>query len=503
MLNKNIILKIEGISKEYPSVKANDYVSLDLEYGKIQALLGENGAGKSTLVKIVYGLVKPDHGKMYLNGVEYRPKGPQDARSKGVGMVFQHFSLFDALTVFENIALGLDKTLKKNELKKRILDVSKEYGLSISLDKIVGNLSAGERQRIEIIRCLLLNPKIMIMDEPTSVLTPGEVSDLFSVLKKLSNAGMSILYISHKLEEIRTLCTKATIMRRGQVVKECDPQNISTSKIAEEMVGTSFSSPKKSKFKKGKECLKINNLSFKPLDPFGIPIRNLNLKIHHGEILGIGGVAGNGQEEFLSLLSGELKPSNGSLLFDGLDITKLNVIERRNKGLLTAPEERLGHAAVPVMTLTENCLITAEHRMNLSKKGFIDYESSKKLSDEIIKKLDVRTSGSDALARSLSGGNLQKFVIGRELIQKPKIFIVNQPTWGVDAAAASSIRQQILDLAKDGAAVIVISQDLDELLEISDVFCALVGGQLSSPENTSELNPSKIGMLISNSIEPV
>ena len=245
MPNKNIILRIEGISKEYPSVKANDYVSLDLEYGKIQALLGENGAGKSTLVKIVYGLVKPDHGKMYLNGVEYRPKGPQDARSKGVGMVFQHFSLFDALTVFENIALGLDKTLKKNELKKRILDVSKEYGLSISLDKIVGNLSAGERQRIEIIRCLLLNPKIMIMDEPTSVLTPGEVSDLFSVLKKLSNAGMSILYISHKLEEIRTLCTKATIMRRGQVVKICDPQNISASKIAEEMVGTSFSSPKK------------------------------------------------------------------------------------------------------------------------------------------------------------------------------------------------------------------------------------------------------------------
>ena len=198
MPNKNIILRIEAISKQYPSVKANDYVSLDLEYGKIQALLGENGEGKTKLVKIVYRLVKPDHGKMYLNGVEYRPKGPQDARSKGVGMVFQHFSLFDALTVFENIALGLDKTLKKNELKKRILDVSKEYGLSISLEKIVGNLSAGERQRIEIIRCLLLNPKIMIMDEPTSVLTPGEVSDLFSVLKKLSNAGMSILYISHK-----------------------------------------------------------------------------------------------------------------------------------------------------------------------------------------------------------------------------------------------------------------------------------------------------------------
>ena len=501
MSDKGTILKIVDISKEYPSVKANDSVSLDLEYGKIQALLGENGAGKSTLVKIIYGLVKPDSGRMYLNDMEYRPKGPQDARSKGVGMVFQHFSLFDALSVFENIALGLDNILEKKELKKQIIDVSSEYGLSISLDKIVGNLSAGERQRIEIIRCLLLNPKIMIMDEPTSVLTPGEVSDLFLVLKKLSKSGMSILYISHKLEEIRTICTKATIMRRGRVVKNCDPQKISASKIAEEMVGTSFSSPKKSKIKKGKECLQINNLSFQPSDSFGIPIKNLNLKLHHGEIIGIGGVAGNGQEEFLSLLSGELKPSNGSLFFNDEDITKLNVVERRNKGLLSAPEERLGHAAVPTMSLTENCLITAEHRMKLSKRGLIDYRISKNLSDRIIKKLDVRTGGSDALARSLSGGNLQKFVIGRELIQNPKIFIVNQPTWGVDAAAASSIRQQILDLAKEGTGIIVISQDLDELLEISDVFCALVGGQLSSPEMTNELNPSRLGMLISNSIE--
>ena len=501
MLEQDIILKIHDLSKEYPSVKANDSVSLDLEYGKIQALLGENGAGKSTLVKIVYGLVKPDHGTMFLNGIEYRPKGPQDARSQGVGMVFQHFSLFDALSVFENIVLGLDNILEQKELKKQIIDVSSEYGLAISLDKIVGNLSAGERQRIEIIRCLLLNPKIMIMDEPTSVLTPGEVSDLFLVLKKLSKSGMSILYISHKLEEIRTLCTKATIMRRGRVVKNCNPQKISATKIAEEMVGISLSSPKKSKIKKGKECLQIHNLSFKPVDPFGVPIKNLNLKLHHGEIIGIGGVAGNGQEEFLSLLSGELKPTNGYLLLNGEDITKLSVVERRNKGLLSAPEERLGHAAVPSMSLTENCLITAENRMKLSNKGFIDYKLSKKLSDEIIKKLDVRTGGSDALARSLSGGNLQKFVIGRELIQSPKIFIVNQPTWGVDAAAASSIRQQILDLAKEGTAVIVISQDLDELLEISDVFCALVGGQLSSPENTNELNPSRIGMLISNSIQ--
>ncbi len=495
----NNILSVVNVTKHYGSVAANESVSLNLEPGKIQALLGENGAGKSTLVKIMYGLVKPDSGKMLFNQKVYIPENPKFARQLGIGMVFQHFSLFDALTVFENIAIGIDKAFDSSKMKQQINAVSKQYGLSISLDKVVGDLSAGERQRIEIVRCLLQDPKVMIMDEPTSVLTPGEVSDLFVVLNKLAKQGMSILYISHKLEEIRTLCSKATIMRNGKVVATCDPRKLSAAKIAESMVGTSFSNPKKTKIKVGKVLLDIKDVSLKSKSKFGVPIKAINLKLYEGQIVGIGGVAGNGQDEFLGVLSGELIPAQGSISAEGREITFLGPIARRQFGLLSAPEERLGHSAAPEMTLTENCLITAEKRMNLSKNGVINYAQTRQLSERIISYLDVRTNGPDSLAKSLSGGNLQKFVIGRELIQNPKIFVVNQPTWGVDAAAASSIRQKILDLAKRGAAIVVISQDLDELLQISDVFCALVGGRLSKAVKTNSLSPSSLGLLLTSS----
>ncbi|MEE2773633.1 MAG: ABC transporter ATP-binding protein [Pseudomonadota bacterium] len=492
------ILSLSNISKYYPNVTANDAVSLELESGKIHALLGENGAGKSTLVKIIYGLVKPDLGEMVFDHKVYKPENPKFARKMGIGMVFQHFSLFDALTVFENIAIGMDKRFDRSQLQNQIDTVAKQYGLSVSLNKIVGNLSAGERQRIEIVRCLLQDPKVMIMDEPTSVLTPGEVSDLFIVLRKLAAQGVSILYISHKLEEIRTLCSKATIMRNGKVVNTCDPRKLSAGKIAESMVGASFSNPKKNKVKAGQVLLELKSISFSAKRTFGIPIKNINLKLYEGQIVGIGGVAGNGQDELLGLISGELLPTNGSIILEGKEITSLGPVLRRQKGLLSAPEERLGHSAAPEMTLTENCLITAEKRMSLSRRGVLNYTKSRKLSESIIKELDVRANGPDSLAKSLSGGNLQKFVIGRELIQNPKIFVVNQPTWGVDAAAASSIRQKILDLAQGGASIVVISQDLDELLQISDVFCALVGGHLSKPVKTNSLNPSSLGLLLTN-----
>ncbi len=496
---REVILSLNNITKRYGSVTANEDVSLELKSNKIHALLGENGAGKSTLVKIIYGLIKPDSGKMLLHQKDYKPENPKFARQKGIGMVFQHFSLFDALTVFENIAVGMDKTFDKKELQSKISTVANEYGLSISLDKVVGNLSAGERQRIEIIRCLLQDPKIMVMDEPTSVLTPGEVSDLFTVLRKLTEQGMSILYISHKLEEIRSLCSKATIMRGGKVVDTCDPRTLSARKIALSMVGTSFSKPKKSKIKIGKVLFEISNVYLKSKSKFGVPLKNINLTLHQGQIIGIGGVAGNGQGELLSVISGELLPTKGSIYLESTEISSLNPIARRKMGLLSAPEERLGHAAAPEMTLTENCLITAENRMDLSKRGVINYKQAQKLSENIIINLDVRTSGPDALAKSLSGGNLQKFVVGRELIQNPKVFVVNQPTWGVDAAAAAAIRQKILDLAKGGASVILISQDLDELLQISDIFCALVGGHLSKAVNTNTLDASSLGLLLTSS----
>ena len=495
--SKTNMLKITNITKSYPNVIANDSISLNIETGQIHALLGENGAGKSTLVKIIYGLVKQDSGEMYFNNVSFNPENPKKARLSGVGMVFQHFSLFDALTVSENVLLGIDGLISSHSIEKEIITISNKYGLPINPKMTVGNLSAGERQRIEIVRCLLQKPKLLIMDEPTSVLTPNEIEQLFKTLKKLASLGTSILYISHKLEEVRALCDKATILRNGQVVKHCIPEKITSSELAELMVGKKILPTVKIKATKNKILLQIKNLSLDSKNIFGTNLKNIDLNLHKGEILGIGGVAGSGQDELMSVLTGEQTLRKNILLYNGNDIGKLNPRKRREIGLLTAPEERLGHAAAPDMDLIENCLITSQSKQNLSKNGWIDYNQTKKFAESIIKKFDVRTTGAKRTAKTLSGGNLQKFLMGRELIQKPSVFVVNQPTWGVDASAAQFIRQALLDLVSNGSAIIVISQDLDELIEISDNFTALVNGRLSEPKQTNRLSVSEIGLMLS------
>ncbi len=493
----NNILVVSNITKAYPNILANNNICMELQQGTIHALLGENGAGKSTLVKIIYGLVKPDQGNLKFNGKNYKPDSPQTARKSGVGMVFQHFSLFEALTVSENVALGLDENFSLELISKKIINVSTEYGLPIDPQKTVGNLSAGERQRIEIVRCLLQNPKLLIMDEPTSVLTPYEIEQLFKTLKKLAVSGTSILYISHKLEEVRRLCDKATILRNGKVVKECIPKKLTASKIAELMVGEKIKPSFKSKFQHHNTVLKIKNLSLKSSDIFGINLSDINLNLHEGEILGIAGVAGSGQDELMAVFTGESILKKGHLFYLNKDIGKLTPTGRRKIGLMTAPEERLGHAAAPEMNLIENILITCEHNRKLSKNGIINFKETANFAETVITEFNVKTPNAKKMAKALSGGNLQKFLIGRELNQKPKVLIINQPTWGVDAAAAQFIRQAILDLAKRGSAVIVISQDLDELIDISDRFTALVNGRLSLPQQTENLTVTQIGLMLS------
>ena len=475
---------------------ANSDISFNINTGEVHALLGENGAGKSTLVKIIYGLVKPDSGNLLLNGVPFKPGTPSEARKAGIAMVFQHFSLFEALSVAENISLGMDNPPNQRDLGKKIKSVSESYGLPIDPAKTVGELSVGERQRVEIIRCLLQNPKLLVMDEPTSVLTPQEVDILFKTLLKLRSEGTSILYISHKLEEIRKLCDTATILRLGKKVDTCTPKKTSTKKLAEMMVGSTIKAPEKLNKPAGQVMLNVDNICCVSKSQFGTSLTNVTFDLRQGEILGIGGVAGNGQDELFAVLSGEQFSQHGSISFNGINITKFNPNQRRKIGLLSAPEERLGHAAAPNMSLIENTLITAENSQNLVSLGFIDWKKSKAFADKVIKKFDVRTPGSQNTAGSLSGGNLQKFVIGREILQNPSVFIVNQPTWGVDAAAASSIRQALLTLSENGAAILVISQDLDELLEISDQFAALNGGALSRIEKTAELSMEQIGLMM-------
>jgi simple sugar transport system ATP-binding protein len=492
----DILLTLEGLTKAYPGVVANDDVSFEIERGEVHALLGENGAGKSTLVKMIYGLVKPDAGAMTLSGTTFAPAEPRVARASGVAMVFQHFSLFDALNVAENIALGMENPPNQRQLAAEIRNVSETYGLPLDPDRIVGDLSAGEQQRVEIIRCLLQDPKLLIMDEPTSVLTPQEVDILFETLRKLSAEGTAILYISHKLEEIRTLCDAATVLRMGKVVGKCDPKVETARTMAEMMVGGTLHTPERAAREMGDVILALNSVSAASPSAFGTSLRDISVEVRAGEVLGIGGVAGNGQDELLAALSGEILVEAGAVQLHGADIGRLGPNARRGLGLLCAPEERLGHAAAPDMSLTENAVLTGTVREGLTNRGFVNWGSARKFAERIIEQFDVRTPGPDVAARALSGGNLQKYVIGREVMQRPEVLVVNQPTWGVDAAAAASIRQALLDLATGGAAVIVISQDLDELMEISDRFAALNEGRLSAPRAASGLSVDEIGLML-------
>jgi ABC-type uncharacterized transport system ATPase subunit len=490
------LLSLTGLTKAYPGVVANDHVSLDIQPGEVHALLGENGAGKSTLVKMIYGLVKPDSGAMKMNGASFAPAEPRAARASGVGMVFQHFSLFDALSVAENIALGMEDAPRMRALSSKIREVSDTYGLPLSPDRIVGDLSAGERQRVEIIRCLLQEPRLLIMDEPTSVLTPQEVDILFQTLRKLSAEGTAILYISHKLEEIRTLCDAATILRLGKVVGTCIPRDTTARDMAEMMVGKVLETPMRAGAPLGADVLALRGLSLPSKAAFGMPLRDISLTLRAGEILGIGGVAGNGQDELLAALSGETRAPTGMVLFKDQDIGNLGPTARRVLGVLAAPEERLGHAAAPDMSLTENAMLTGAVREGLDRNGLLDWPAAERFARRIIAEFDVRTPGPENAASSLSGGNLQKFVIGREVLQRPEVLVVNQPTWGVDASAAAAIRQALLDLSKGGTALIVISQDLDELMEISDRFAALNEGRLSDPRPAQGLSVEEIGLMM-------
>ena len=375
------LLKLNGLTKAYPGVIANDDVSFEIAPGEVHALLGENGAGKSTLVKMIYGLVKPDSGTMALHGDAFAPSEPRAARAAGVAMVFQHFSLFEALSVAENIALGMENPPKPRELTHQIREVGHTYGLPLDPDRRVGELSAGERQRVEIIRCLLQDPKLLIMDEPTSVLTPQEVENLFTTLRKLSAEGTAILYISHKLEEIRALCDAATILRGGKVVGTCVPKETTAREMAELMVGKVLHQTKSGEHDAGDVVLKMESLSLPSSTPFGTSLQNVSLELRRGEILGIGGVAGNGQDELLATLSGETKVSSDVIKFENREFGQLGPNERREMGLLSAPEERLGHAAAPDMSLTENALLTGLVRQELAAHRFINWAKTKTVSD--------------------------------------------------------------------------------------------------------------------------
>ncbi|HZD91866.1 MAG TPA: ABC transporter ATP-binding protein [Pseudolabrys sp.] len=495
------LLQAIGITKTYGPLFANDAVDLDLYPREIHALLGENGAGKSTLVKVIYGLIQPTSGELRWKGEKIALDGPADARTLGIGMVFQHFSLFENLTVAENVALGLDGKESFSAMSARLAQLSRDYGLPLDPKREVWRLSVGERQRIEIVRLLMQDPKLLILDEPTAVLTPQEADQLFVVLGRLRDEGRAVLYISHKLDEVKRLCDTATILRGGKRVETCDPRQQTAASLARMMVGADIGEIRQASGRKpGVPRLIINDLSLAPDDPHGVPLKSMGLEVRGGEIVGIAGVAGNGQDEFFAALSGEKRtPHADNVIVDGRAAGHLSVSGRRRLGAAFVPEERLGHGTAPRMKLSENALLTGHTAGGMVRHGFINRLAMLASVDRTTEAFDVRKAKRDPEAVSLSGGNLQKFVVGREILREPGVLVVSQPTWGVDAGAAAVIRQALIDLAACGSAVLVISQDLDELFEIADRIAVMFHGTLSAPLETAAATRERLGLLMGGS----
>jgi general nucleoside transport system ATP-binding protein len=485
-------LELIGISKQYPAVKANDNISLKVQPGEIHALLGENGAGKSTLMKIVFGAVQPDEGRIIVDGKPVQIRNPHEAKAHGIAMVFQHFSLFDTLTAAENVWLGLDSGETLAQVTERMNKKAGDYGLQVDASRPVHSLSVGECQRVEIVRALLSEPKLLILDEPTSVLTPMAVQSLFLTLRQLAQEGCSILYISHKLDEIRELCHHCTVLRGGRVTGAVDPRQESNASLSKLMIGSEPPQLVHREATLGGIALEVKNLSLAPDSVYGVALDKISLQLRAGEVLGVAGVSGNGQQELLAALSGEdPRAAAGSIQLFGQDIARAGPTRRRKLGLHFVPEERLGRGAVPMQSLAANTLLTRHE--SLGPFGWINVAATRALASKLIDRFKVKAGGADAVAKSLSGGNLQKFIVGREIDARPKVLIVAQPTWGVDVGASAQIRAELLALRDAGCAVLVVSEELDELFELSDRMVVIAGGRLSPSVPAREATIERIG----------
>lgn len=482
-------LRLNHITKAYPGIVANDDICLEVCPGEVLAILGENGAGKSTLMKIIFGSVTPDKGFIEFDGSPAQISSPSEANRLGIAMVHQHFAVFETLTVAQNVILGIAEKISVEECAKRINALGERYGIAVDPFAIVADLSMGERQRVEIIRALMSNPKLLILDEPTSVLTPQAVRKLFETLKKLASEGVSILFISHKLDEIRELADRCTILRAGRVIETVNPKEKTEEELARLMIGKEPPKLLTSEGTPGEVALEFKGVS---LDGghHVTGLTDIKLTVRAGEIVGIAGISGNGQSRLLGVCMGELKQTKGSVKLFGEAVDDLNPAERRAKGLRYVPEQRLGHGSVPEFSLINNTLLTGD---DFHSHGFIKQEEAETFTDLVIERFHVKPEAPKAAARSFSGGNLQKFIVGREILSSPGVLIIDQPTWGVDVGAATVIHNSLMRLRSEGAGILVVSEEIDELFAICDRIAVMYRGCISPAIPVSSITTEELG----------
>ena len=492
-------VEMRGITKRFPGVLANDKVNFDVRAGEVHALLGENGAGKSTLMRQLYGMYRPDEGEILVNGKTYVFNSPADAIAAGIGMIHQHFMLVPTLTVAENVALGLKSTrepmLDLDRVSKRIVDLSQLYGIKVDPTACIWQLSVGEQQRVEIIKALYRGAGLIILDEPTAVLTPQEVNDLFETLKQMVKEGHALIFISHKLHEISAISSRVTVLRDGRVIGTCVTADVTRNELVRMMVGRQVKQLAPQPLKAGPVRLKIEDLH--TMGDRGLEaLHGISLEIRSGEILGLAGVSGNGQRELAECLAGVRRSTAGSILLEDLNITAMPLKDRVDSGLAYIPEERMRDGAIREFSVQENVFLHDHASPKFSRGIFLDFQRMTAFARELIQNFSVKTPGLETPIKNLSGGNIQKLIMARELSRQPKVLIAAQPTRGVDIGATEYIHQRLLQQRDEGTAILLISEDLDEIRTLSDRIAVMYEGRIIGIVERDQATVEQIGLMM-------
>jgi len=490
---------MRGISKRFGFIQANQSIDLALHAGEVIGLLGENGAGKSTLMNILYGLYQPDAGEILIDGVPAEISSPRVAHELGIGMVHQHFMLVQTHSVAENVALALPDAPFWNPVpfaREQIRVFGERYGLKIDSDAVISDLSAGEQQRVELLKALIAGAQWLVLDEPTSVLTPREAEELFVLLKRMTAEGHGVIFISHKLDEVIAVTDRVVVLRHGRPAGECPTRGTDQATLAHMMIGRQIEPPPaRCSDSPGNVVLEVTGLSVSG-NRGSEAVRRASIRVHEREIVGLAGIAGNGQRELLETIAGLRQASMGSIRISGIDITNQDIRSRTTAGIAFIPEDRLHTGTIPSLNLVDNAILRDAHRMPFSHFGLLDPHAGRNRAVRLISKYEIATPGPDAALRTLSGGNIQKFLLGRELDSSPRVLLAAHPTYGVDISAAALIHKVLLERRAAGAALLIVSEDLDELLFLCDRIGVMFRGEIRALLPRDRITRDRLGMLM-------